>query len=91
MVIEVIEVVRGGRCGCGEKMQCLFEYGDLWVVLLVLFDKKFSYGYELIKVIEEVFLGLYVFSSGVIYLILILLEEQDFVILVVIGNGCKSY
>ncbi|CNH91120.1 PadR family transcriptional regulator [Yersinia massiliensis] len=85
------EAGRGGRHGRGEKMQRLFEHGDLRVVLLALLDKKPSHGYELIKAIEEASSGLYVPSPGVIYPTLTLLEEQDFVTPVATGNGRKSY
>ncbi|AHM75054.1 PadR family transcriptional regulator [Yersinia hibernica] len=91
MAAEAIETARGGRRGRGEKMQRLFEHGDLRIVLLALLNKNPSHGYELIKAIEEASSGLYVPSPGVIYPTLTLLEEQDFVIPVATGNGRKSY
>src|SRR5471030_3501933 len=85
---------RGGR-GEGrqhvERVQRLFEHGDLRRVLLALVAKKPSHGYELIKAIEEASSGLYVPSPGVIYPTLTLLEEQDFLEAVATGNGRKSY
>ncbi|CNI64386.1 MULTISPECIES: PadR family transcriptional regulator [Yersinia] len=91
MAAQGAEAVRGGRRGRGDKMQRLFEHGDLRVVLLALLDKKPSHGYELIKAIEEASSGLYVPSPGVIYPTLTLLEEQDFITPVATGNGRKSY
>lgn len=84
---------RGGRGegGHGERVQRLFEHGDLRRVLLALVAKKPSHGYELIKAIEEASSGLYVPSPGVIYPTLTLLEEQDFLEAVATGNGRKSY
>src|SRR5471032_3687067 len=75
----------------GERVQRLFEHGDLRRVLLALVAKKPSHGYELIKAIEEASSGLYVPSPGVIYPTLTLLEEQDFLEAVATGNGRKSY
>src|SRR5471032_2659682 len=84
---------RGGRGEGrhGERVQRLFEHGDLRRVLLALVAKKPSHGYELIKAIEEASSGLYVPSQGVIYPTLTLLEEQDFLEAVATGNGRKSY
>jgi len=84
---------RGGRGEGrhGERVQRLFEHGDLRRVLLALVAKKPSHGYELIKAIEEASSGLYVPSPGVIYPTLTLLEEQDFLEAVATGNGRKSY
>ena len=84
---------RGGRGEGrhGERVQRLFEHGDLRRVLLALVAKKPSHGYELIKAIEEASSGLYVPSPGVIYPTLTLLEEQDFLEAIATGNGRKSY
>ncbi|GBU13377.1 PadR family transcriptional regulator [Enterobacterales bacterium] len=81
----------GDRHERGERVQRLFEHGDLRRVLLALVAKKPSHGYELIKAIEEASSGLYVPSPGVIYPTLTLLEEQDFLEAVATGNGRKSY
>lgn len=73
------------------KLRRLFEHGDLRVVLLAFVEKKPSYGYELIKAIEEATSGLYVPSPGVIYPTLSLLEEQGYIETIEGEKGRKSF
>ena len=80
----------GGR-GHQMKLRRLFEHGDLRVVLLALVAKKPSYGYELIKAIEEAASGLYTPSPGVIYPTLSLLEEQGHIEAIELEKGRKSF
>ena len=66
---------RGFGGGGRERM---FDAGDLQLVLLQLIAEKPSYGYELIKAIEERMGGGYAPSPGVVYPTLTLLEERGF-------------
>jgi DNA-binding PadR family transcriptional regulator len=67
----------GGR----ERM---FDSGDLQLIVLELLAAKPSYGYELIKAIEEKLAGGYAPSPGVVYPTLTMLEERG--LAEVIGN-----
>ncbi len=64
---------RGFGGGRGER---LFDSGELRLVILQLLSEKPSYGYELIKAIEERLSGGYAPSPGVVYPTLTLLEEE---------------
>lgn len=66
----------GGR---GGRLGRVFEHGDLRYVLLRFVAERPSYGYELIKTIEEQFGGMYSPSPGVVYPTLTLLEELGYV------------
>ena len=66
---------RGFGGGGRERM---FDAGDLQLILLQLIAEKPSYGYELIKAIEERMGGGYAPSPGVVYPTLTLLEERGF-------------
>jgi DNA-binding PadR family transcriptional regulator len=55
----------------------MFDAGDLKLVILKLLSEQPSYGYQLIKSMEERFAGGYTPSPGVIYPTLTLLEEED--------------
>lgn len=80
---------RGGhRHGGGRRM---FEQGDLRYLILSLIAEKASYGYELIKTIEERTGGAYAPSPGVVYPLLTMLEEMGFVTLSAEGGGKKLY
>ena len=76
----------GGRHGHFERFfaaggggrERLFDGGDLQLVILSLLAEKPSYGYELIKAIEERMGGGYAPSPGVVYPTLTLLEERGF-------------
>lgn len=64
---------RGRGFGGRERM---FDNGQLKLVILALLGEKPSYGYELIKAIEERLAGGYAPSPGVVYPTLTLLEEE---------------
>lgn len=66
---------RGFGGGGRERM---FDAGDLQLIILQLLAEKPSYGYELIKAIEEKMAGGYAPSPGVVYPTLTLLEERGF-------------
>lgn len=77
----------GGHHGHFEKFfaaggmggrERFFEGGDLQLVILALLAEKPSYGYELIKAIEDRMGGGYAPSPGVVYPTLTLLEERGF-------------
>jgi DNA-binding PadR family transcriptional regulator len=66
----------GGRergFGRGER---LFDAGDVRLVVLKLLSEQPSYGYQLIKTMEERLGGGYTPSAGVIYPTLTMLEEE---------------
>src|SRR5580704_6796000 len=65
---------RGFRGGGGRERQ--FDNGELRFVILQLIAEKPSYGYEIIKAIEERLSGAYAPSPGVVYPTLTLLEEE---------------
>jgi DNA-binding PadR family transcriptional regulator len=56
----------------------LFDAGDVKLVILKLLSEQPSYGYQLIKTMEERLAGGYTPSAGVIYPTLTLLEEEGF-------------
>lgn len=62
----------------GGGRERLFDGGDLQLIILQLLAEKPSYGYELIKAIEERMEGGYAPSPGVVYPTLTLLEERGF-------------
>ena len=78
----------GHRHGGGRRM---FEQGDLRFLILSLIAEKSSYGYELIKTIEERTGGAYAPSPGVVYPLLTMLEEMGFVTLTAEDGGKKLY
>ncbi len=63
-----------GFAGGGRER--LFDNGHLRLVILQLIADKPSYGYEIIKAIEERLSGGYAPSPGVVYPTLTLLEEE---------------
>ena len=63
---------RGGR-------NRLFDYGEMRLLVLSLISESPTYGYELIKTIEEKFGGSYTPSPGVIYPTLTWLEEASYI------------
>ncbi len=70
---------RGERWeGFGGGRERFFDNGQLRLVILQLIADKTSYGYEIIKAIEERLSGGYAPSPGVIYPTLTLLEEEGF-------------
>ena len=65
-----------GRGFGGGGRERLFDGGELKLVILSLIAEKPSYGYEIIKSIEERLSGGYAPSPGVVYPTLTLLEEE---------------
>jgi len=64
--------------GRGEGRERHFDNGELRLVILQLIAGKPSYGYEIIKAIEERLSGGYAPSPGVVYPTLTLLEEEGY-------------
>ena len=62
--------------GFGGGQERFFDGGQLRLVILQLIGEKPSYGYELMKAIEERLAGGYSPSPGVVYPTLTLLEEE---------------
>jgi DNA-binding PadR family transcriptional regulator len=62
--------------GFGEGRGRMFDAGDIKLVILKLLSEQPSYGYQLIKTMEERLAGGYTPSAGVIYPTLTLLEEE---------------
>jgi DNA-binding PadR family transcriptional regulator len=62
--------------GFGGGRERLFDAGDLKLVILKLLSEEPSYGYQLMKKMEERLAGGYTPSPGVIYPTLTLLEEE---------------
>jgi DNA-binding PadR family transcriptional regulator len=56
-----------------------FERGDIKYVILDLLREHPSYGYEIIRALEERFGGLYTPSAGTVYPTLQMLEEMGYV------------
>ena len=67
----------GFEHGFGGGRERFFEGGHLQLVILQLIAEKPSYGYEIIKTIEERLSGGYAPSPGVVYPTLTLLEEEE--------------
>jgi len=67
-----------GRGFGGGGRERLFDNGELRLVILQLVAEKPSYGYEIIKAIEERLSGGYAPSPGVVYPTLTLLEEEGY-------------
>jgi DNA-binding PadR family transcriptional regulator len=77
--------------GFGGGRERMFDSGDLQLIILELLAAKPSYGYELIKAIEEKFAGGYAPSPGVVYPTLTLLEERGFAEVVSSEGNRKTY
>jgi DNA-binding PadR family transcriptional regulator len=67
-----------------------FDSGHLRLVILQLIADKPSYGYEIIKAIEERLAGAYSPSPGVVYPTLTLLEEEGLATVVVSSDGNRK-
>jgi DNA-binding PadR family transcriptional regulator len=80
----------GGPGGFGGRER-LFDAGDLKLVLLKLLSEQPSYGYQLIKTMEERLAGGYTPSPGVIYPTLTLLEEEGLASVAASDTGKKVY
>lgn len=79
--------LRGGRRGGGR----MFGHGDLRLLLLALIEQQPRHGYELIRIIEEMFNGQYTPSPGAIYPTLTMLEEMGHADVQPEAGGRKSY
>jgi DNA-binding PadR family transcriptional regulator len=70
----------GGRIGNGPGFgggrERLFDSGEVRLVVLKLLSEQPSYGYQLIKTMEQRLAGGYTPSAGVIYPTLTMLEEE---------------
>ncbi|HTP89297.1 MAG TPA: PadR family transcriptional regulator [Bryobacteraceae bacterium] len=72
----------GGRWmgrGFGGGRERMFDAGDIRLVILKLLSEQPSYGYQLIKTMEERLAGGYTPSPGVIYPTLTMLEEEGLI------------
>jgi DNA-binding PadR family transcriptional regulator len=69
---------RGGGFGrgFGGGRERLFDAGDVKLVILKLLSEQPSYGYQIIKTMEERLAGGYTPSAGVVYPTLTMLEEE---------------
>ena len=74
----------GGR----ERM---FDNGELRLVILQILAEKPSYGYEIIKAIEEQLAGAYSPSPGVVYPTLTMLEEEGYAVVASTEGNKKRY
>lgn len=77
----------GGRRGNGR----MFGHGDLKLLLLALIEQEPRHGYELIRMIEDMFHGQYSPSPGTIYPTLTMLEEMGHVKVDSEEGGRKRY
>lgn len=80
-------VHRGGRRGAGR----LLGHGDLRLLLLALIEQQPRHGYELIRLIGDMFHGHYVPSPGAVYPVLAQLEEIGLVRSEACEGGRKRY
>ena len=62
--------------GFGEGRGRMFDAGDIKLVILKLLSEQPSYGYQLIKTMEQRLSGGYTPSAGVVYPTLTMLEEE---------------
>jgi DNA-binding PadR family transcriptional regulator len=62
--------------GWGGGRERMFDAGDVKLVILKLLSEQPSYGYQLIKAMEQRLSGGYTPSAGVIYPTLTMLEEE---------------
>jgi DNA-binding PadR family transcriptional regulator len=69
----------------------LFDAGDLKLVILKLLSEEPSYGYQLMKKMEERLAGGYTPSAGVIYPTLTLLEEEGLASVSTSADSKKVY
>jgi DNA-binding PadR family transcriptional regulator len=69
----------------------LFDNGELRLVILQLISEKPSYGYEIIKAIEERLSGGYAPSPGVVYPTLMMLEEEGYAAVSATDGSKKLY
>jgi DNA-binding PadR family transcriptional regulator len=82
----------GGReRGFGRGGERLFDAGDVRLVVLKLLSEQPSYGYQLIKTMEQRLGGGYTPSAGVIYPTLTMLEEEGLASVSISENNKKIY
>ncbi len=81
------EMRGGGRRGGGR----MFGHGDLKLLLLALIEQQPRHGYELIRIIEDMFHGHYSPSPGAIYPTLTMLEELGYAEVTSEQGGRKLY
>ena len=81
---------RGGF-GPGGGRERMFDGGEVRLVILQQLADEPSYGYQLIKRMEERMSGGYTPSAGVVYPTLTLLEEQGLTAATVNDTGKKVY
>lgn len=77
--------------GFGGGRERFFDSGHLQLVILQLIAEKPSYGYEIIKTIEERLSGGYAPSPGVVYPTLTLLEEEGLAAVTASEGNKKMY
>lgn len=82
------EMRGGSRRGGGGRM---FGHGDLKLLLLALIEQQPRHGYELIRIIEDMFHGQYSPSPGAIYPTLTMLEELGYAEVTSEQGGRKLY
>ncbi len=80
-----------GRGGFGGGRERMFDSGVMRLVILQELAKEPSYGYQLIKTLEERLAGGYRPSAGVIYPTLTMLEEQGLTSATTNDAGKKVY
>ena len=81
-----------GRGGFGRHHEHrIFDHGEVRYVIVALLAKKASYGYELIKDIEDLLSGAYSPSPGLVYPTLTMLEEMGFATSETGTGGKKLY
>lgn len=88
---EHAEGGEGFHGGEHRREHRIFGHGDIRYVILLLLSEKPSYGYELIKAIEDRLSGAYTPSPGLIYPTLTMLEETGYVTSEVSAGGKKLY
>jgi DNA-binding PadR family transcriptional regulator len=77
--------------GFGGGRERHFDNGELRFVILQLIADKPSYGYEIIKAIEERLAGGYTPSPGVVYPTLTMLEEEGYATVASTEGNKKLY
>jgi DNA-binding PadR family transcriptional regulator len=80
-----------GRGFGGGGRERLFDAGDLKLVILKLLAEEPSYGYQLMKKMEESLAGGYTPSAGVIYPTLTQLEEEGLASVATSDSNKKVY
>ena len=80
-----------GERGFGGGRERMFDNGELQLVILHLLAETPSYGYQLIKTMEERLSGGYAPSPGVVYPTLTMLEEEGFTTASAADGGKKVY